>query len=433
MSWIRCTGLGLIAALYVLAGRWGLHRLSSADSEPNPFLELRLWIVMGGVVLAAVGLAHGAHRAARPGETRLDPRLSIALLGFFGYLCTSAFWAPDAGLALWKVYDLALVLVMTVGFGLAAIRLPAARVLDAFWAVVVVATGVLALTGMGQLLGGGGGARLAVLGGGPNIFARLMGLLTLGALYFWQRRGQAWLCIPLAATGVLLALLTGSRGGASAIIAGILAFLVVGRVPLRRLVILAAIATAVAGFAVTSSPLGKALNRSMEERFLRLTLQYEGSGSSERKVYLSGREVLYESAYELGLRHPVAGAGLAAFPALGLGVYPHNLFLEVFCEGGALGLAFLGWVFLAFLLAALRGRGLDGATTGAAVLLLIGSQSSGELYDSRSLFLLLMMASCTSAAVLRSASGTQPHGGSAQAPAAARLSPAVHPAAHGTT
>lgn len=408
MSWIRCTGLGLIAALYVLAGRWGVHRLASAEPEPNPFLELRLWIVMGGVVLAAVGLVHCAHRAARPGETRLDPRLATALLAFFGYLCTSAFWAPDAGFAWGKVYDLALVLVMSVGFGLAAIRLPAARVLDAFWAVVVMATGLLALTGMGQLLGGGGGARLAVLGGGPNIFARLMGLLALGGLYFWHRRGQAWLWIPLAATGVLLALLTGSRGGTFSIIAGILTFLVVTRVPLRRLAILALLATAATGVATTFSPLGQALNRSMEERFLRLTLKYEGSGSSESKVYLSGRESLYASAYQLGLDHPVAGAGLAAFPALGLGVYPHNLFLEVFCEGGALGLAFLGWVLLAFLLAALRGRrGLDGATAGAVVLILIGSQSSGDLYDTRSLFLLMAIASCTS--------------------------PVVHPITHGAT
>jgi len=432
VSWIRCTGLGLIAAFYMLAGRWGFDRLLL--SEPNEFLELRIWIVMGGVMLAAVGLAHYAHRAARPGETRFDRHLATALLGFFGYLCTSAFWAPDAEFALRKVYDIALVFVMSVGFGLAAIRLPAARVLDAFWAVVILATGVLALAGMRQLLGGGGGARLAVLGGGPNIFARLMGLLTLGALYFWNRRGQAWLWIPVAAGGVLLALLTGSRGGTSAILAGILIFLVAGRVPVRRLIILAAIAAAVVGVAVTASPLGKALNRSMEERFLKLTLKYAGSSSSESKVYLSGREVMYASAYDLGLRHPVTGAGLSAFPALGLGPYPHNLFLEVFCEGGALGLAFLGWVFLAFLRAALRGgRGLDGATTGAVVLILIGSQSSGELYDSRALYLLMMMASCTTAAGLRAASSTQPHGDSAHAAAAAHLAPAVHPTAHGTT
>jgi O-antigen ligase len=218
---------------------------------------------------------------------------------------------------------------------------------------------------------------------------------------------------------VLLALLTGSRGGTFSIIAGILTFLVVGRVPLRRLVVLAMFATVAVGVAATHPSLNKALNRSMEERFLRLTLNYEGSGSSESKVYLSGRESLYEAAYELGLDHPVAGAGLAAFPALGLGVYPNNLFLEVFCEGGALGLALLGWLFLSFLLAAIRGRhGLDGATTGAAVLILIGSQSSGDLYDTRSLFLLMAMAACTSVARLRSASSA---------------TPAVHLIAHGAT
>jgi O-antigen ligase len=396
VSWSRCTGLGLIAALYVLAGRWDFHRLLSAEAEPNPFLEPRLWLVMAGLVLASVGLVHRAHHAARPGETRMDPRLLAALLGFFGYMGTSALWAPEASLSLAKLYELVLAGVMSVGFALAALRQPAARVLDAFWGVMVMATGLLAFVGMFQLLGGGGGARLAVLGGGPIVFARLMGLLVLGALYFWSQRGRAWLWIPMAATGVLLALLTGSRGGAGAIIAGFLSFLVVGRIPLRRFAVLALLATAAVGVATLLSPLGKALNRSVEERFIRLTLKYEGGHSAETKVYLSGREDLYAGAYQLGFDHPVTGAGLAAFPALGLGVYPHNIFLEVFCEGGALGLVFLGSVLLAFLLSALRGRhSLDGATVGAVVLMLIGSQSSGDLYDSRSLFLLMVMSSCT--------------------------------------
>jgi O-antigen ligase len=422
MSRIRCAGLGFIAALYVLAGRWGFHRLlASTDADPDPFLELRQWIVMGGLVLAAVGLVHRAWRAARPGEARPDPLLSMALLLFFGYLAASALWAPDADFALGKLYDVVLMGVMSLGFGLAALRQPAARVLDAFWTVVVLATGMMALIGVRQLLGGGGGARLAVLGGGPNAFARLMGLLSLGALYFWYRRGQAWLWIPLAATGVLLAVLSGSRGGSGAIVAGLLTFLVVGRVPLRRLVILALLATVAVGGVTLFSPLGKALNRSMEERFIRLTLKYEGGHSSEG-VYMSGRETYYAAAYRLGLDHPVAGAGLAAFPALGLGVYPHNLFLEVFCEGGALGLTLLGAVLLAFLRSALRGRhGLDGATVGAAVLILLGCQFSGDLYDSRAFFLLMVLASCTSAAEWRSAPALQPP-----------LRPACSPA-HGAT
>ncbi|WNG58568.1 O-antigen ligase family protein [Archangium gephyra] len=417
MRWIRCTGLGVIAALYVLSGRWGLQRLASSDDSlaPNPFLELRLWIVMGGLVLASVGLVHRAHRPASEGETRLDLRLLMAVVGFYGYLGLSTCWAPDKELALWKLYELVLAGVMSVGFGLAALRQPAERVLDAFWTVVVTATGLMALAGVGQMVGGGGGARLAVLGGGPNVFARLMGLFALGALYFWYRRGQTWLWIPMAAIGVILALLTGSRGGTLAIIAGLLTFLVVQRVPLRRLALLSLLATAAVVAVATFTPLGKALQHSVEERFLRLTLEYEGGGDSEGTVYLSGREILYAAAYELGLDNPVMGAGLAAFPALELGVYPHNLFLEVFCEGGGLGLLFLGWALFVFSRSALRERrGLDGATVGAVMLVLLGSQSSGDLYDSRALFLFMVMSSCTSAA------------GAALAHPPPELCPAVH-------
>ncbi len=399
MSWFRCTALGFTVALYVLSGRWGFSRLAEGPSEPNPFLELRLWIVMGGFLLATVGLVHAAHRGARPAETRLDSGLMTAQLALFAYLAASAAWAPDSELVVWKLYEVILAGVMSLGFGLAALRQPADRVLESFWTIVVAATGLLALAGVRQFLGGGGGGRLAVLGGGPNVFARLMGMLALGALYFWQRQGRTWFWIPVAATGVLLAVLTGSRGGALAIIAGILAFLALGRIPLRRLALLSVLATAATVVVITFTPLGKALTHSMEERFLKLTLEYDGSqGSSEGGVYLSGREVLYARAWALGQDYPVMGAGLAGFPALGLGVYPHNLFLEVFCEGGALGLLFLGWVMLAYLRALFRGRkGLDAATVGAVVLVLVGSQSSGDLYDARSLFLLMVLSSCTTA------------------------------------
>jgi O-antigen ligase len=397
VSWIRCTGLGLVTALYVLAGRWGFARLSETRSGPNLLLEVRLWTVLAGLVLAAVGLVHHAHREARPGETRLDTRLFTSLLLFFGYMGASALWAPDGEMALLKFYEVVLAFVMSLCFGFAALRQPAERVLDTFWTVVVIATGLLALAGLAQMLRGGGGARLAVAGGGPNVFARLMGMLSLGALYFWYRRGQTWLWIPMAAVGALLAMLTGSRGGALAIIAGIATFLVVGRIPLRRLALLSLLATVAVVLVSTFTPLGKALSYSMEERFLRLTLKYAENGDTESKVYLSGRESLYANAWELGLEYPVAGAGLAGFPALGLGVYPHNLFLEVFCEGGGLGLALLGWVMFVFALSSFRARrGLDAATVGAVVLTLIGSQSSGDLYDSRGVFLLMVMSACTS-------------------------------------
>lgn len=396
MSGFRCAALGFFAALYVLAGRWAFDRLAEGPSEPNPLLELRLWLVMGGFMLATLGLVHAAHRGPEPGETRLDAGLMAALLLFFGYLCASAVWAPDSEFVPWKLYEAVLAGVMSIGFGLAALRQPAGRVLDAFWAVIVTATGLLALVGLLQLLRGGGGARLAVMGGGPNVFARLMGMFALGALYFWRRGGQTWLWVPMAAAGVLLAVLTGSRGGALSIIGGVLVFLAVGRIPLRRLVLLSLLATVATVGVISFTPLGKALSHSMEERFVKLALKHKGGDGAGGGVYLSGREVLYARAYALGLDAPVMGAGLAAFPSLKLGVYPHNLFLEVFCEAGGLGLAFLGCVLLAWLRAAFRGRRtLDPATVGTVVLVLIGSQSSGDFYDARSLFLLMVMSTCT--------------------------------------
>lgn len=397
MSGFRCTALGFTAALYVLAGRWSFDRLADKRGDAGAFLEPRLWLVLVGLLLATMGLAHAAHREPEPGETRLDAGLVASLLAFFGYMCVSATWAPESELVGAKLYEAALSGVMCVGFGVAALRQPADRVLEAFWSVVVTATGLLALVGLRMFLGGGGGARLAVLGGGPNVFARLMGMLALGALYFWRRGGPAWLWIPAAATGVLLSVLTGSRGGALAIIGGVLAFLALGRIPLRRLLVLTALATVAAGGVIAFTPLGKALTHSFEDRFLKLTFKKGGGGGEG--VYLSGREVLYARALALGEDHPVMGAGLAAFPALGLGVYPHNMFLELFCEGGVLALLFWGGVLLAYARAAFRGRrGLDAATVGAVVLVLVGCQSGGDFYDARSLYLLMVLSAGTTAA-----------------------------------
>ncbi|QSQ24767.1 O-antigen ligase family protein [Pyxidicoccus parkwayensis] len=399
MKGFRCTALGLIAALYVLAGRWGFYRLSPGGSDASAVLEPRMWLVMGGFLLATVGLAHAAWRRPEPGETRPDAGLGAAVLAFFVYMGASASWAPDSPLVGWKLYEVILSAIMCLGFGIAALRQPAEHVLESFWGGIVAATGLLALVGLRTFLGGGGGERLAVMGGGPNVFARLMGLLALGALYFWRRGGATWLWIPAAAIGVLLSVLTGSRGGALSIIAAVLAFLALGRIPLRRLVLLALLAIVATSGVVAFTPLGKALSHSMEERFLKLTLKYQGGDSAGGGVYLSGREVLYARAIALGRDRPLMGAGLAAFPALGLGPYPHNMFLEIFCEGGVLGLMFLVGVFLAYARVAFRGRrSLDAATVGAVVLVLVGSQSSGDLYDARSLFLLMVLSACTSAA-----------------------------------
>jgi O-antigen ligase len=89
---------------------------------------------------------------------------------------------------------------------------------------------------------------------------------------------------------------------------------------------------------------------------------------------------------------PVVGDGLAAFPARGLGVYPHNIFLETFCEAGVIGMWLLGLVFVAGMVSlARRKHALDTATLSALVFILAASQFSGDFYDNgRSVFLFLL-------------------------------------------
>jgi O-antigen ligase len=174
---------------------------------------------------------------------------------------------------------------------------------------------------------------------------------------------------------------------------------------------------------VKVTPLARPIEQSMQERYLRLTLQYSGRGEDGEQrrnrgpVYLSGRGSLYASALELGRDYPVGGAGLAAFPALGLGVYPHNLFLETFCEGGGMGLVLLLLLLLTFGASVWRRRrALEGTCLAAVVLVLVGSQVSGDLYDSRGLFLLMVLTAYT-APVRRPAPEPEPEAPPAAPPA----------------
>jgi O-antigen ligase len=401
VSHLRCTGLAGALALFLLVGRWGFERLEGGPAavQPNRLMELRLWLVVAVLLLAAMGLADRVSARAPPGAVRTEPapRLVAALVLFLGYTGLSALWSPDAAFALEKLYELALVAAMTAGLALGALHLPPGRLLHVFWGTVALVTGVLALVGVRQLLSGGAG-RLSVLGGGPNVFARLMGLLMLASLHGWYRSGRAWLWLPVGGTALVLVLLSGSRGGSAAAVAALLVFLVAQRLPLRRIAVLTVLATLIGVAAVKVSPLARPLEQSMQERYLRLTLHYTGRGEEGEQrrnrgpVYLSGRGSLYASALALGKDYPVGGAGLAAFPALGLGVYPHNLFLETFSEGGAVGLVLLALLLLAFAASVWRRRkALDGACLGGVVLVLVGSQVSGDLYDSRGLFLLMLL------------------------------------------
>jgi len=214
----RSRFLGAAGALFLLSGRWKLASLFGPELADPPFYyEVRFWAVLA--------LSSGLLVMPLNTRRRLRGRLVILpLLIFFGYTALSSAWAPDTTFAWQKLYDVILVAVATASIA----RIVGAGAADAFaeglWGGMFIFGGVLAWIALAAIGVPGGSDRLAVLGGGPNVFGRMMGYLTFAALFFWRRQGRMWLYLPVSVLAVFLTLLSGSRGSLVGLAAGGLAF-----------------------------------------------------------------------------------------------------------------------------------------------------------------------------------------------------------------
>jgi O-antigen ligase len=151
-----------------------------------------------------------------------------------------------------------------------------------------------------------------------------------------------------------------------------------------RLLWLAIIAVAAVAIVATFTDFGQAAMTMFRERVVRLTLEEEHD---------SGRSTLYDQAIALGMSAPIYGDGLAGFPARGLFVYPHNMVLEAFAEGGIVGVALLATALSFPLFAIVRRRtGRHALELAAFAALLASAQFSGDFYDSRGVLLFGLVA-----------------------------------------
>ena len=365
------TLLGIAMALFLLSGRWNLERVVAIDG--SAFTAPRVWLVAAVLFVALMPLV-------RPRRDVVPP---AGLLAFVGYFLMSALWAPDSHLASQKAIDL---LVMTLG--ILSLRRLTSHVgikptTQRLWHVFAVTFGAFALVGLSSSLLGGGG-RLSVLGGGPNVYGRNMGVLLvvcLGAMLD-QGRTRGWPLVGVLIAG-LLVVLTGSRGALGGTLIGVASLLFMRRIQPGRTVI--AITFSAAGLAalVQWTAVGRAALESFRERVIVLTLQ---------QSYDSGRGPLRDAALDMIARKPWLGDGLNGFRARGHGVYPHNLELEALTDGGLLGLLMLGVALAVPLLAiAIRSRKVDPVTAAVFLLHLACAQVSGDFYDSRGVFLFGML------------------------------------------
>jgi O-antigen ligase len=205
--------------------------------------------------------------------------------------------------------------------------------------------------------------------GEPNFFALSMAALTPLALYVAAQGGwRRWLGIAtlIAIAGAIMA--AGSRGGAVAMLFGLIAF--AGTTRSRQLRI-AAVATLVAALALLPF------------------FASQAESSSARSV--SGRATENRIALAMFGDHPVSGVGPHQYAALyrdysrniGEDVRtirePHSLPLEIVAEQGVVGL--IGWgaaavVFLSYVLSC----GVWRTTLGRALLLAVATYLVGSLF-----------------------------------------------------
>lgn len=367
---------GCLLALYFLVGRWSIDRLDGALDDGSVFQQPRAWIVAMLVVWASLAIS------GRTGKRALAWMISIdaAICLFLGYMLLASLWSSSSELACDKAIDLGLLLTVALVIAISRPVLSHDRVLDGFWWAIVF-VGV-AMAGLAILNATGG--RIYVPGGGPNTFGRNMGLMALGAAYLASRYGTT--VSPISATvmivAVLLILMSGSRGALLSTAIGIITLLVAARASLLTKFAISSVITLAAAFLLFETVTGKDALEVFQSRIIEATV-YDR--------HLSARDDLWLDALDWAKERPWLGWGLNGYRANSW-TYPHNMFLEVIVEGGGIGLLLLLNIGRAWWSQMRRSRfHVPRVPVAALALLFTAAQTSGDLFDSRGVFLLLAL------------------------------------------
>jgi O-antigen ligase len=370
----------LFAFLVTLAGRFTLSR-AGVDIPVANDVRVPLFLIL--VLSLALESHHVGPRPAAGGHAVLG---ILALLAYQGL---SILWVPPGTVTGPVLGDLCAVFgLLIVYYNLAAWDRDrvTATTLKLFHAAAWVYFAAAA-AGFGREVNG----RWAALGGGPNVFVRLMilGMITSFYLYLREDERLIWLVpIPVFLFG---AIASGSRGGLVSLGVTIaIALLAIrprldfGRLakPFGLIVVVGIVLVITAGPTIADY---------VQARFIQGTLEQQNASS---------RDVLFGMAVRIFLQHPLLGTGLNGFTVVsgfGLELYTHNLPLSIAAEGGTIGLALLlvAWLGLwhGYATVPLRDRSLE-ARFAAYCGIFIGCTNlfSGDYYDARTMWIMLLLA-----------------------------------------
>jgi O-antigen ligase len=371
----------VIAFVVTLAGRFTLERVGLVVPIVND-VRVPLFLVL---VLALI--LEGHHAGPRRAE---GGHALLGILALLTYQGLSVLWVPPGSVTGPMVGDLcAIGGLLIVYFNLAAWDRDrvTATTLKLFHLAAWVYF-LAAASGRGHQANG----RWAALGGGPNVFIRIMILGIITSLYLYLRNDERliWL-VPIPAF-MFGAIASGSRGGivALGITIAVALLAIRPRIDFDRIAKPLALVVVVGAIVVITA--GPSIAGYVQSRFVEATI---GQG------YASSRDVLFQMALRIFLQRPILGTGLNGFHTvtdLGFGErYVHNLPLSIAAEGGFVGLVLLlvAWLGLwhAYAAVPLRERSLE-ARVAAYCGVFIGAASlfSGDYYDARLMWILLLLA-----------------------------------------
>lgn len=391
---------GFLMGIFLLIGRWTPGRLFGTGRVELVY-QPRLWIGVIIVILSII-IISSKHRICFSQEDYSFRSNTLfytyMILVFLLYVIATVFWSRDVEMGAEKVNEIALLFFVLVAFYGALYVSEGETIRRAFWTATLmfsIVFGVLAIQGADD------STRAKVLGGGANVFGRNMGFFLIACLYFMEAGFSKLILTVLMSLAGMLTIASGSRGAMLSLIAAGIAYLWLKRKgikPLLKLLSVLMLAGILFYCFASYTAIGQKTMSVIDRRIIKLTIEQQNT---------SGRVERYSDALDLGYHAPLFGSGLRAYSVSGLGSYPHNIFLEVFDEGGAVGVFILFLALSLFAIHVLRFRSkIDGPTMAAAVLMAAATQLSGDLYDCRALFLFMLL--CVVPVLLRRPTNAMP-------------------------
>jgi len=286
--------------LLLLAGQYSLERLDQQWEMAGQLGQLN-WPLFFFALLACLAVHRGVKgvRVWTPsGKTFL-----VAVVALHLYMALSILWAP----APQEAFRNALLLVLLAATVLLApfvFGWRPEKAMGFLFRLCVVAAGVYVFGGMSERWWENG--RMAVFGGGPNIFARVMSTGIICATYLWGRTGKLhWLvAIPPFLGGLVL---SGSRGGMVAFVCSYLFFLVLTLRNTRAWLVKWSLVGGLLVLLAMSDYGIRILRPVVTGRFMVYTLQQKQYG--ERDHYAA-------AAWQLFRVSPIFGMGIDGFKEL---------------------------------------------------------------------------------------------------------------------